>query len=104
MRYARQAFTILQKVPSRSDAVSGSCVSVQGRGGSTPNREPAKQQNLPSVQLYDLSVDVAEKTNLEAAHPEVVEELTSLMQQYVDQGRNTPGEQQPNDRKVVFGH
>ena len=76
-----------------------------GSGGwSPPNKEQAKQQNLPSVQLYDLSVDVAEKTNLEAAHPEVVEELTSLMQHYVDQGRSTPGEQQPNDREVVFGY
>jgi len=72
-----------------------------GSGGwSDPRPLDARKGNLPEVQLYDLSTDIAETTNLQSLHPEVVRELTSLLQTYVDRGRSTPGERQPNDRIV----
>ncbi|MDQ1257621.1 MAG: arylsulfatase, partial [Candidatus Hydrogenedentes bacterium] len=41
--------------------------------------------------------DLAEQTNVYEQHPEVVERLTQLMQQYIDQGRSTPGAPQQNE-------
>ena len=74
-----------------------------GSGGWSDPRPPkARQDQLPPVQLYDLSTDIAETTNLQAKHPDIVEKLTSLLQRNVDHGRSTPGEHQPNDRSVRF--
>ena len=52
------------------------------------------------VQLYDLSSDVGEKTNLRAARPEEVEQLTALLTRIVSEGRSTPGKPQRNDVTV----
>ena len=52
------------------------------------------------MQLFDLSNDIAETTNLYDKYPKKVEELTKLLQSYVDKGRSTPGKCQENDRKV----
>jgi arylsulfatase A len=74
-----------------------------GSGGwSNPRPPKARQNKLPDVQLYDLSKDIGESDNLQAAHPEIVAELASLMQKYVNLGRSTPGEKQANDRGVLF--
>lgn len=74
-----------------------------GSGGwSYPTPQEAKAQNLPAVQLYDLETDAAEATNLAAQYPKVVDSLTQLMQTIVDNGRSMPGENQSNDREVVF--
>ena len=51
---------------------------------------------------YDTVADIGETTNVADDHPEVVERLTTLLQQYVDEGRSTPGAPQENDRKVEF--
>ncbi|MHC5542909.1 arylsulfatase, partial [Singulisphaera rosea] len=51
--------------------------------------------------------DRAEIRNLQAEHPEIVRELTTLLEKYVADGRSTPGMPQANDgapiqiRKVV---
>jgi len=74
-----------------------------GSGGwASPKDAAATQQGLPSVQLYDLEDDIGETKNLHADYPEVVSQLTALLQQYVDKGRSTPGQQQSNDVKVSF--
>ena len=68
-----------------------------GSGGwSAPRPNTPDARKLPPVQLYDLSKDVAEKTNVQADHPEVVERLTRLLEKYVADGRSTPGAPQQN--------
>jgi len=52
------------------------------------------------AQLYNLEEDLAETTNRYAEHPEMVAELTALMEQLVDAGRSTPGAEQANDVTV----
>ena len=72
-----------------------------GSGGWSDPREPAAaRQKLPPMQLYDLSRDPAETTNLASKHPQVVAELRALLQRYVDDGRSTPGPRQRNDAAV----
>ena len=51
---------------------------------------------MPPVQLYDLSSDIAEKTNVAAEHTEVVDRLTRLLEKFVADGRSTPGAPQKN--------
>jgi arylsulfatase A-like enzyme len=51
-------------------------------------------------QLYDLSKDVGEQQNEYQEHPELVSQLTSLLEQYVNEGRSTPGPAQKNDVAV----
>ncbi len=70
-----------------------------GSGGwSYPTAQQAKELgNLPDHQLFDLSSDPSEQNNIIDAHPDVVEELTALMNKYIDEGRSTPGSAQEND-------
>ena len=72
-----------------------------GSGGwSEPKDAKAAEMGLPKVQLYDMESDVAEKENLYAKYPEIVEELTSLMNEYIENGRSTPGKKSKNDVAV----
>jgi arylsulfatase A len=64
-------------------------------GWSEPKPGNAKM-DLPALQLFDLSRDVNERTNLQDKHPEVVGKLTSLLEKYIAEGRSTPGEPQKN--------
>ena len=50
---------------------------------------------LPPFQLYDLSADPAETTNVAAAHPEIVQRLGRLLRADIERGRSTPGPAQP---------
>jgi arylsulfatase A-like enzyme len=47
-------------------------------------------------ELYNLKDDLSETRDVLAANPEIVERLTKLMQQYIDNGRSTPGAPQKN--------
>ena len=72
-----------------------------GSGGWSAPRDPqARQQGLPRLQLYDLTADLAEQTNLQAERPEIVTRLTRLLEKYVADGRSTPGRPQRNDGNV----
>jgi arylsulfatase A len=72
-----------------------------GSGGwSEPKPGSAREQRLPAAQLYDMTQDVAERTNQYAQHPEIVARLTTLLEKYVTDGRSTPGAPQPNDRTI----
>ncbi len=74
-----------------------------GSGGwGKPGDGDAAQQGLPGVQLYDVNTDIAEKDNVQAEHPEVVERLTKLLESYVANGRSTPGAKQANDVSVTL--
>jgi arylsulfatase A-like enzyme len=77
------------------------CILCPGSGGWSDPRPPeARKQNLPKVQLYDLSMDLAEQSNLSNHKSEVVNRLTALLQRYVDEGRSTPGKSQRNATPV----
>ncbi|WP_164111586.1 MULTISPECIES: sulfatase family protein [Sphingobacterium] len=72
-----------------------------GSGGwAAPKNEEAYRQGLPSVQLYDMVSDISEKKNLAYRHPEVVTDLMKLLEQYVAQGRSTPGKPLQNAVQV----
>jgi len=55
-------------------------------------------------ELYNLQTDLGETKNVAADHPETVKELTALLQQYIANGRSTPGPIQPNEVPVPFIH
>tara|TARA_R110002111_G_scaffold262851_1_gene341775 strand:+ start:18729 stop:20393 length:1665 start_codon:yes stop_codon:yes gene_type:complete len=72
-----------------------------GSGGwSFPKPGKDDLSELPAIQLYDLNADVGEQKNVQAEHPDVVKELTTLLQSYVEQGRSTPGKPQQNNGTV----
>ncbi|MHC4637876.1 MAG: sulfatase-like hydrolase/transferase [Planctomycetota bacterium] len=72
-----------------------------GSGGwSFPRPRRDDMSGLPPVQLYDLTTDISERTNVQDKHPEVVKKLTNLLQQYVDRGRSTPGIPQQNQGTI----
>lgn len=69
-----------------------------GSGGwSYPTPKQVIEEGLTGFQLYDLEADPSETTNVLEQHPEIVKELTALMAKYVEDGRSTSGEPQPND-------
>jgi arylsulfatase A-like enzyme len=72
-----------------------------GSGGwSAPRPGKDDTSRLPLVQLYNLGRDVGEQQNVEAQHPEVVAQLTALLEKYVAAGRSTPGAPQRNTVEV----
>ena len=72
-----------------------------GSGGWSPPKPRSKGiKKLPAVQLYDLSSDIGETTNVQDKHPDVVKRLTTLLQDYADRGRSTPGKPQENNGQV----
>lgn len=58
-------------------------------------------QQLSPIQLYDLSADIGERTNVYNKHTEVVNELKALLTRYVEEGRSTPGARQANHDGVT---
>lgn len=72
-----------------------------GSGGwDHPTEKEAHAQNLPPIQLYNLDTDIGETRNVQSEHPEVVERLTKLLEQYIADGRSTPGAKQKNDVEI----
>ena len=54
-------------------------------------------------ELYNLKDDLSETKNVAAENPDIVERLAKLMQQYIDNGRSTPGAPQKNAARVNIG-
>ena len=67
-----------------------------GSGGWSAPRPGMKDADLPPNQLFDLSTDSGEKSNLQDKHPDLVARLTKLLEKYIADGRSTPGEPQQN--------
>jgi arylsulfatase A len=65
-------------------------------GWSFPRPGRDKTNGLPRFQLFDLATDPAEKTNVLAQHPEIVQRLGHVMRDYIVNGRSTPGTPQQN--------
>lgn len=62
---------------------------AKGSGGwSYPRPGRDSEDGLPDVQLYNLHTDPGEKQNLYAEHPEIVEELSALLNKYISEGRS----------------
>ena len=72
------------------------CLCPGSGGWSAPRPGKDDATKLPPVQLYDLAADPAEKTNVQDKHPEVVAELTKLLEKQVADGRSTPGTPRKN--------
>jgi len=67
-------------------------------GWSFPNPRQVKAiDTLPPIQLYNLKDDPEEVINLQATASEKVEELTTLLTDYIQNGRSTIGNPQKND-------
>jgi arylsulfatase A len=75
------------------------CADSGGWSPPRPGRDDVK--GLPKVQLFNLSADRAERRNLQAEHPDLVDRLTRLLEKYVADGRSTPGLPQPNNGAPV---
>ncbi len=74
-----------------------------GSGGwSAPRPDRDDTSGMPPVQLFDLSADIGEQHNLQADHPDIVRQLTTLMERFVADGRSTPGAPQKNAVTIDF--
>ncbi len=62
--------------------------------GYSAHREPGE--------LYNLALDPTQKQNLYAVEPNRVNEMASLLERYVANGRSTPGPKQNNDVEVIW--
>ena len=69
-------------------------------GWSKSENKAAEGQTLPPVQLYDMAKDVGERHNVAKDNPEVVAQLTKLLESYLANGRSTPGANGSNDVPV----
>ena len=76
------------------------CLCPGSGGWSAPRPGKDDATKLPPVQLFDLATDSAEKVNLQDKHPEIVAELTKLLEVQVAEGRSTPGKPQANTTPV----
>ena len=78
------------------------CLSHGSGGWSAPREKDAKVKDLPPLQLFNLTTDRGERTNLIDDHPEEVSRLLRLLDKEVSQGRSTDGKKLSNDREVEF--
>jgi len=63
---------------------------TEGSGGWTKVVSPDPGEKLPPVQLYNLKDDPQESNNLQEDYPELVEELTALLEKQKTQGYSNP--------------
>ena len=74
----------------------------RGSGGwSAPREDEAAKRSLPLVQLYNLRSDPKESVNLYREQPEIVEQMTQTLKRFIENGRSTPGANQPNDQDLI---
>jgi arylsulfatase A-like enzyme len=76
-------------------------------GWSKPRPGTAAAKGLPPNQLYNLTQDIGERSNLFPGDAATSERLESLLKKYISDGRSTPGPAQHNDveiqlRKTTF--
>ena len=64
-------------------------------------KEPPPPTDAPTIQLYNLVEDPGEMYNLQGQRPEIVKQLTELLEKYIAEGRSTPGAPQKNGRPKI---
>ncbi|MCP5535222.1 MAG: arylsulfatase [Akkermansiaceae bacterium] len=64
---------------------------IVGRGSG--GRTKVDKSDKSKLQLFDMEADVRETKNVYHAHPEIVQELTTLLNKYKSSGRSTPTQQ-----------
>ncbi|MFW6289950.1 MAG: sulfatase family protein [Mariniphaga sp.] len=69
-----------------------------GSGGWSFPRSNKEMKGLPEFQLYNLKEDPAEKNNRVEEFPERVNALKSLLAEYIENGRSTPGKPVENEK------
>ena len=74
-------------------------LSAGSAGWSSPRPGP-EEAGLPPVQLYDLSKDPGERSNLQAEFPERVAAMKAELEKLIARGRSTPGPDLTNDVPV----
>lgn len=67
------------------------CLCAGSGGWSAPKPGSDTLAKLPPVQLYNMTTDIGEKTNLHEQHPEIVERLSKRLDEFIAVGRSTPG-------------
>lgn len=76
-----------------------------GSGGwSNPTTKYVKKSlgvSAPLEQLYDMRGDLGEQINLATKYPDKVQQLRSVLDQQIANGRSTPGRPLENDAKIV---
>jgi arylsulfatase A-like enzyme len=110
---AEDSFSLLSLLKGSERPIREAVVSHSARGTFAITRWPWKlivgqgsdgarvsDAGLEPGQLYNMAADSGESKNLYGQHPEIVAELTALLEKYVDDGRSTPGPQQKNDVPV----
>ena len=60
-------------------------------GWTSPKESEAKQQKLPTYQLYDMSTDPAESQNLGSEQLDIAHHLYTLLRKDIERGRSTSG-------------
>jgi arylsulfatase A-like enzyme len=84
--------------PVRTQAVSCSANGVQ-----TLREGPWKLICAAKPQLYNLALDLAEREDLSARHPDRVQAMLAARERLIVDGRSTPGPAQTNDVPVKRG-
>jgi hypothetical protein len=56
-----------------------------------------KNLDLPPLQLFNLKTDPSETNNVYQSNPDKTRELYALLENYVENGRSTPGPNQQNE-------
>ena len=76
-------------------------VFTAGSGGWGYPNKPADLAQLPSMQLFNLKEDPAEKMNIidSKQYDKEVKDMTQLIRKYIEDGRSTPGKKVPNDTR-----
>jgi arylsulfatase A-like enzyme len=102
---APDSFNILGKLLGRADIgrdhlvehagtlsiIKGDWKYIEPSSGARYNRNVnIELGNDPEPQLYNLKTDLAEKQNVAAEHPEIVEEMSVLLKKIKDDGRTRP--------------
>ena len=64
-------------------------------------RSRTKTPHDPTLQRL-MESDESETHNVAADHPEIVQQLTALLDKYIADGRSTPGPEQKNDAKIIL--
>ncbi|MHC4944585.1 MAG: sulfatase family protein [Planctomycetota bacterium] len=62
----------------------------RGSGGVTQPRHYKPKKGESKGQLYDMEKDISETTNLYQQEPALVEDLTKLLERYIQEGRSAP--------------